>query len=944
MKKGAMQIQYQKGKNMHRDKSNVTLWLFVVFFAVMCAGPGFIWNRAVNADVYMNDFHPGNVAYRLQYDEGTLPEIRSMHFDPNPVQKMRANGEYVVSVFRNGTWQKAGDLSYDRFYRTREMELSLSSDQKRLRVKIEKQNGGASHMDCVLLNGRPPVWTNDDIDKISLKDFDVINTKGKVVELAFDTEGFSQEAVLSLTGRIEGTRISKVPFQYPGINTFRPMNEGSAFYTYRLGTNDGALNPDGDLSEEKLGRPFFAEYIPVGSGHPQGTTYGWVENDDKNLYVAMDFTSDNTMDGNEDYTKVYAKTPDGLKEFRVSMDDRKWGIPGFTYTDRVSYQHKVYEYAIPLRELGIGAGNTTGNTIQLAFAAYGTASAGDYEPCVAYDSNHNRYLTVYQNFDAVNYYIYGIFLDTSGNLIGDPFVICSDVSAKYDPSIAFDFVNSRFLVAWVDERSGGSYDIYGQLINADGTLYGTTADTNFAISTAASDQNNPSVAFDPANSRFLVAWHDYRSGGNNDIYGQLVNADGSLYKTTADTNFAVCNETSDQNSPSVAFDPANSRFLVAWHDYRSGGNNDIYGQLVNADGSLFKTAADTNFVISNATGEKIVPSAAFDSLNGRFLVAWEDLRDASADIYGQIVNTDSSLYKTAAGTNFVISNATGEQIVPSAAFDSLNDRFLVAWDDARSGDDIYGQIVNADGSLYNTAADTNFAVDTSANVQRYPTVASNPFYGNYLTAYEDTDGAGSYFITISAVGTPNPAQGLLTFPIGMDSGLTPETGSVGDTFTFKVYYWGKGAPKTAELWVDLDGDGSYTAGLSFPVIPVPPNMKIMAIIVTALFGMAGALVLGIGRRRPVFRAVSSILFSIFIAASIFTGCSSGSKEEPVSERFSMTEADTSDTNYLDGKLYTLSSTLDITVSGSYTYKCMFNDWNGSASIGAPAEERVITIK
>jgi len=830
MKKGAMQIQYQKGKNMHRDKSNVTLWLFVVFFAVMCAGPGFIWNRAVNADVYMNDFHPGNVAYRLQYDEGTLPEIRSMHFDPNPVQKMRANGEYVVSVFRNGTWQKAGDLSYDRFYRTREMELSLSSDQKRLRVKIEKQNGGASHMDCVLLNGRPPVWTNDDIDKISLKDFDVINTKGKVVELAFDTEGFSQEAVLSLTGRIEGTRISKVPFQYPGINTFRPMNEGSAFYTYRLGTNDGALNPDGDLSEEKLGRPFFAEYIPVGSGHPQGTTYGWVENDDKNLYVAMDFTSDNTMDGNEDYTKVYAKTPDGLKEFRVSMDDRKWGIPGFTYTDRVSYQHKVYEYAIPLRELGIGAGNTTGNTIQLAFAAYGTASAGDYEPCVAYDSNHNRYLTVYQNFDAVNYYIYGIFLDTSGNLIGDPFVICSDVSAKYDPSIAFDFVNSRFLVAWVDERSGGSYDIYGQLINADGTLYGTTADTNFAVSTAASDQNNPSVAFDPANSRFLVAWHDYRSGGNNDIYGQLVNADGSL----------------------------------------------------------FKTAADTNFVISNATGEKIVPSAAFDSLNGRFLVAWEDLRDASADIYGQIVNTDSS--------------------------------------------------------LYNTAADTNFAVDTSANVQRYPTVASNPFYGNYLTAYEDTDGAGSYFITISAVGTPNPAQGLLTFPIGMDSGLTPETGSVGDTFTFKVYYWGKGAPKTAELWVDLDGDGSYTAGLSFPVIPVPPNMKIMAIIVTALFGMAGALVLGIGRRRPVFRAVSSILFSIFIAASIFTGCSSGSKEEPVSERFSMTEADTSDTNYLDGKLYTLSSTLDITVSGSYTYKCMFNDWNGSASIGAPAEERVITIK
>ncbi len=58
----------------------------------------------------------------------------------------------------------------------------------------------------------------------------------------------------------------------------------------------------------------------------------------------------------------------------------------------------------------------------------------------------------------------------------------------------------------------------------------------------------------------------------------------------------------------------------------------------------------------------------------------------------------------------------------------------------------------------------------------------------------------------------------------------------------------------------------------------------------------------------------------------------------------MTEADTSDTNYLDGKLYTLSSTLDISVSGSYTCKCMFNNANGSASIGVSAEERVITIK
>jgi len=104
--------------------------------------------------------------------------------------------------------------------------------------------------------------------------------------------------------------------------------------------------------------------------------------------------------------------------------------------------------------------------------------------------------------------------------------------------------------------------------------------------------------------------------------------------------------------------------------------------------------------------------------------------------------------------------------------------------------------------------------------------------------------------------------------------------------------------------------------------------------------------LGIGRRRPVYRAVSSILFSIFIATEIVTGCSGSSKEEtqPLIERFTMTEADASDTNYLDGKLYTLSSTLDISVSGSYTCKCMFTDWNENASTDASTEERTVTIK
>jgi len=140
----------------------------------------------------------------------------------------------------------------------------------------------------------------------------------------------------------------------------------------------------------------FDEYIRVGSGHPQWKTFGWVKNDDTNLYVAIDFTPDNTMDGDMDYAAVYIKTENGLEEFKVSSIMQDWGVAGFTYTDRAAYQNKVYEFAIPYEKIGIDTKPqpTNGWTglqgrnepLEIAFAAYGTASpSGNYFPDIAFN-------------------------------------------------------------------------------------------------------------------------------------------------------------------------------------------------------------------------------------------------------------------------------------------------------------------------------------------------------------------------------------------------------------------------------------------------------------------------------------------------------------------------------------------------------------------------------
>lgn len=118
--------------------------------------------------------------------------------------------------------------------------------------------------------------------------------------------------------------------------------------------------------------PFFKEYSVTGTGHPSGFTYGWVRNDTQSLYVTIDFTPDDTMDGDKDYARVYVKTERGIRDFKVSVPETKWGRPDFTYTDKVAYQHKVYDFAIPLEEIGVKDLDTQ-RELLLAFAAYGTA-------------------------------------------------------------------------------------------------------------------------------------------------------------------------------------------------------------------------------------------------------------------------------------------------------------------------------------------------------------------------------------------------------------------------------------------------------------------------------------------------------------------------------------------------------------------------------------------
>jgi len=285
------------------------------------------------------------------------------------------NGSLLFEVKVNGSWQKLGTVSFGKEYEVRQLDIPEDVIQEQTTLRITRSGELAAHIDALALgNFTPDAVTGENINpvsalsKLTLSDYDVLDM-GKQIAVKFKTDAPANS--LSIRARIEPPEYHIIPFEYPTENIYQEINQNSAFHTYKLDSRRGGLHLDGDLNNEDLKTLSFRTFARSGSGHPSGYICGWVWNDDKNLYAAVDFLPDNTMDGDKDFCRINVKTPDGVRFYRVSVPEQRWGKPGFGYTRRTAYQHKTYEFQIPFTELDSFNAIQDGS-IELAFTAYGT--------------------------------------------------------------------------------------------------------------------------------------------------------------------------------------------------------------------------------------------------------------------------------------------------------------------------------------------------------------------------------------------------------------------------------------------------------------------------------------------------------------------------------------------------------------------------------------------
>jgi hypothetical protein len=274
--------------------------------------------------------------------------------------------------------------------------------------------------------------------------------------------------------------------------------------------------------------------------------------------------------------------------------------------------------------------------------------------------------------------------------------------------------------------------------------------TNHAIDEKTAD---PDVCSN-GNNEFLVCWEEgqkylpplnlgfkveirasiYGTNGAKLVYDKRVFSDVDEFPWTYFRN----------ENPSIAY--GGGKWLVVWEHYDpqmlppydpDEYSEDIKARFVQRNGNELQLGS----VIDVCTAGQCQADAnvVFDSVNNRFLITWEDGRagDQNYNIYGRLYDTSGNPVQG----EKTISAATNNQCEPWAAFDPVHERFLIAYEDGETSMngpfDIYVSLFDENVNIIGSPqklADGNNDVDYN-----FPCTCYNSETNEYLVTWDEDD-------------------------------------------------------------------------------------------------------------------------------------------------------------------------------------------------------------
>lgn len=351
-----------------------------------------------------------------------------------------------------------------------------------------------------------------------------------------------------------------------------------------------------------------------------------------------------------------------------------------------------------------------------------------YQPSVAYNSQHDEYLVVWHNQWAGNKDIYAQRVTGQGELLSGFSVEPTGLypNDRVDPSVAYDPVNDRYLVVWAYETAVDNWDIHGVFVNWDGLI--EEGQDEYNICDAGESQHKPKVAYSKEEEEFMIVWMTVHSASPDDISGRRMKAsDGTFPPSPSD--FTIDHSTDDRINPEVAYNLERNEYLVVYDD-----SVDVFGTRFDRTGSPLGVG---EFDIASSS---TLPSVAACWETDQYLVTWQD---GVPDIYAQFIKGfDGSLD----GGPLHLENTSVDEVRSQVACNSAGNQFLVVWQQQFSSaeddqDGIWGQFVNTDKTL---GADFAIMSPTGGVTAEFTTPAVAGGNVNYLTVWEH-DRAGTAY-------------------------------------------------------------------------------------------------------------------------------------------------------------------------------------------------------
>lgn len=301
--------------------------------------------------------------------------------------------------------------------------------------------------------------------------------------------------------------------------------------------------------------------------------------------------------------------------------------------------------------------------------------------------------------------IHGRVLNSDGTPATESDIVINTYGwgSQYDPDVTA-LADGRLFVTWTSyDPADGRYNISGRFLNNDGSASGL----DFRVAPPSQQDQFSATTAVLADGRIMVAWSGVESDGDRNVHARILNADGSVAVSDIVVNSILAD---DQVEPTITA-LADGRALVVWRTaYRDTSSPELYGRIVNADG----TTSEPDFLVNTTPAQEESAPHIVTMADGRVIATWTSFNPITndGDIHGavlalntisagtegndQIVGTDDNDVIRGLGGNDVIYGGLGNDALRGDAGNDL--LFGEAGNDFLYGGDGNDRLWGGDGN------------------------------------------------------------------------------------------------------------------------------------------------------------------------------------------------------------------------------------------------------